>query len=455
MHPAMPAGVPKVEQRTSRVSFYFAAILIFTHFARPFDTFLKGYKLPAIICSICILVMLLAGGAKGLSSKIGLSFVAMFAWMCVSSTMSYWKGGSFLYVLEFLQLFLPLMLLVAVASRVPEDVMKLCGVLAFSCLCHLVLNGSEMGGRYALNGTFGNPDDVALLAGFTIPFLVLICKRLKNSVLRYGALIVGVSYLILLIGRTATRAAIPALLVMSAVYFFRGDGVQKAIIVISISVGTVAAILVLPPAIVTRLSTVIEAFSGPDASAAQSPEGLTEAAASSAERHELVQDALETVIRHPFTGIGAGMFVQYRYDIMRRPDGSHKPYLPAHNTYLEIASECGFPGVLFYLIFLGSIYGSIRRTRILSAARTTAESDLIWSTALCLEAAFVYFAVCATFMTCDKHPHQFLLAGFAIALQRIASSQLGTPVLPAQPTMRVTKPRVIRARNSASPALAR
>jgi O-antigen ligase len=147
---------------------------------------------------------------------------------------------------------------------------------------------------------------------------------------------------------------------------------------------------------------------------------MSEAEASAAERHELMQDAITAALQHPVTGVGAGMFVQYRFDVMLRPDGTHKPYLPAHNTYLEIASECGFPGVVLYLIFLGSIYGAVRKTRNLTAARSTTDSDLLWSIALCVEAALVYFAVCAAFMTCDKHPHQFVLAGFAIAMLRMA-----------------------------------
>ena len=36
-----------------------------------------------------------------------------------------------------------------------------------------------------------------------------------------------------------------------------------------------------------------------------------------------------------------------------------------------------------------------------------------------LEAALAYFVVCAAFMTCDRHPQQFVLAGIAISLEAI------------------------------------
>jgi O-antigen ligase len=383
-----------------------------------FDTVLQGYKIPAIICGACIVVSFLAGGLKELRSRVGIAFLLMVGWMCVSVPLSYWPGGSAAYVIWFAEFFLPLMTLVALVSKTPADIVKLSGVLAFSCLFHLIANSSEQAGRAGLNGTFGNPDDVALLAGFTVPFVVLIASRLKNPVFRFGLLIGGIGYLLLTIGRTATRAAIPALIAMVAVYFFRASGGRKVGIFACSVIVAVVGLFALPEAAVERLSTVLDAVAGP--SSESSAAGMTEAEASAFERHELMQDAIKTAITHPLAGIGAGLFTQYRWDRMLRADGGHKPYLPAHNTYLEVASECGVPGVIFYVIFLGSMYTTIRDTRKLAAAQASPQADLLTSIALCAEAALVYFAVCAMFMTCDKHPHQFVLAGFAIAMVRMA-----------------------------------
>jgi O-antigen ligase len=223
----------------------------------------------------------------------------------------------------------------------------------------------------------------------------------------------------LTIGRTATRAAIPALIAMVAVYFFRGSGGRKLGILACSVIVAVVGVFALPEAAVERLSTIVDAVAGPS-SVTSSAAGRTEAEESTLERRELMRDAIETAITHPFAGVGAGLFTQYRRDNMLRQDGSQKPYLPAHNTYLEIASDSGIPGVIFYLIFLGSIYAGIRETRKLSASCATAQSDLIQSIALNVEAALVYFSVCAMFMTCDKHPHQFVVAGFSIAMLRMA-----------------------------------
>jgi O-antigen ligase len=442
---AVAAGLPAYENAAfvlarpaSRLPFYFAAILIFTHFARPFDAVLVGYKIPAIICSICIVVVVLSQGLKDLQSSVGMSCLFLVGWMCVSGPFSSWKGGSFMYVMSYAQFFLPLMLLISVASRTPNDVVKLSGVLAFSCACHLIFNGTEANGRYGLTGTFGNSDDVALLAGFTIPFFVLAAGRLRNPVVRYLLMICGTGYLLSLVGRTATRAAIPALLVMLMVYTFRAKGAQRLGILAFAGIATLFLMMILSASNLERLSTVFDAFSPTQTYADNS-----EAHASALARHDIMKDAIATTLEHPLVGIGSGMFAQYRWDHITLPDGRRKPYLPTHNTYLEVSSECGIPGLIFYLIFLWTIYRQSRVVRKLIAAQVSSQSELIGSIALCLEAAIVYFVVCAAFMTCDKHPHQFALAGFAIALSKMAPSWLAEapPVaVPRAPCLTSTIP---------------
>jgi hypothetical protein len=86
---------------------------------------------------------------------------------------------------------------------------------------------------------------------------------------------------------------------------------------------------------------------------------------------------------------------------------------------LEISSEEGVLGLLIYLAFLGLIYGRIRKCVQLNAPNSYPEWAEGRQIAVCLEASFVYFLVCTFFMTCERHPQQFLIAGLALALERI------------------------------------
>lgn len=416
------APVPFVAPSNMRVPFYFASLLLFIHFGRLFDTLWVGYKIPLIVGGTCFLLVLFTG-LPFLRSPVGKVFICLIVWMCITAPFSSWKGGTFGYVVSYVQNFAPLMLIVAVASKTPKDLVKLTGVLVFSVLFHLAMSGGESAGRYAMKGTFGNPDEVALVAGFLMPFMVLLCGWLRNPILSYPLMIGGCGYLLVTVGRTGTRAAIPAMIAMVAVYFFRGKGLQKIATVAMSCIAMVVVIAFLPAATRTRLSTVVDAFDAED-----HYDG-SEAAASAIERKEIMRDGIKATIQHPIFGVGAGMFTQYRFDHYLRVNGMHKTYMPAHNTFVEIMSETGIPGVILYLVFLGTIYSQIRASRKLTLGRTSEQANFIRSIALALEAALVYFVVCAVFMTCDRYPHQFVLAGFVIAMQKMGSYlNEGTPL---------------------------
>ena len=407
---------------SSKALLCFCALLIFTHFGRPFDTFLSGYRIPAVICSIAILVALLTGAAKLLLTPVGIAFLCLIGWMAVAIPFSFWKGGSVKYVLWYIQFFLILMLVVAEASRTSKDIAKLAGILALSCFFHLMVHGHAVYGRYASNGTFGNSNDMALLAGLAIPFWVLATTLVGNAAVRFVLLAGGCGYALVVIGRTASRSAIPALVGMLIVYLIRSGGLQKVAIMGFAVLGLLVGLVALPKNTLERFASIGDAFHLTGNSLANG-QRRTEAEDSLKERKELLNDAIDIAIAHPFFGVGPGQFEEYRFNEIRNPDGTAKPYLVSHNTYLEVASESGIPGLCLYLVFLVSIYIAIRRTRRLNKAAPNSDKT-ISQACLCVEAALVYFAIFAAFLTCDKHPHQFVLAGIAIALTRISNTQI-------------------------------
>lgn len=420
------------------LSLLFAALLIFNHFGRPFETVLVGFKIPAIICGISILVVLFGGALKSLKSPIAITLAANVLWMVLLIPFSTWKGGSARYVLWYVAFWVVLMLIVANASRSVNQVARIGYVTAFSCIFHLIVHGGSFSGRYALSGTFGNSDDVALLAGYTIPFVVLFATQRRQPILRFGIIAVGVMYLLLLVGRTATRAAIPALIGMLAVYFIRTRMIHRMAIVAFSFVAVILILFVLPGSTLERFATILDSFTT-KAAAQQLP--ATEAIDSVIERRELMKDAITITLRNPITGVGPGEFPDYRTRWLRYENGYPKRFFPSHNTYLQISSEDGIPGMIIYVVFLVTIYRTLRNIRKLNAGRTHPQSLLIQQITICLEAALAYFVICAFFMTCDRHPHQFIIAGMAIALERLVKlglkqspgpvPQLGIPV-PAQ-----------------------
>lgn len=420
---SIPSSVALPNEKTAGLALFFTMLLIFTHFGRPFEKFLIGFRIPAVICAICIVVALATGSLKVLVSRGGFVLAMLLAWMLVCAPFSSWRGGSVQYVLVYMEFWLVLFLLVAAVPKSPGKIIAIFATVACACCFQLLI--SSIGGsggsdeRFSMNGTFGNSDDVALLAGYAIPFVVAVASSIRLPVFRYGLLTAGVGYLLLVTGRTATRAAIPALVLMVIVYFMRGRGTQKGMILSFSVVALICAAFVLPKTTLDRFATLGNSFGLSDVEKQAQMGGLSEADASLLERKELVQDAIKMALDHPVFGVGPGEFTDYRTKEMKKADGTSKPYLPSHNTFLQVASEAGFIGIGLYVSFLVSIYLTILRIRKLNQENVYPDRDAISRIALCLEAALAYFVVCAAFMTCDRHPHQFILAGGAIALERI------------------------------------
>jgi len=183
-----------------------------------------------------------------------------------------------------------------------------------------------------------------------------------------------------------------------------------------------------PQAARDRLSTIFKTFS------AAAPEDRTgEADASAAERRELLKDGIWATLTHPIWGVGPGQFANYRWTSLGETNGRKKSAMVTHNTYVQVSSESGIPGGLLYVLFLGVTFRSIGRLRKATAPRSSPALILGHQLASCLEMALVLFAVAAFFLSMEAYPWLFLIAGMAVAGERLARAEL-TRVQSVQPS---------------------
>jgi O-antigen ligase len=77
----------------------------------------------------------------------------------------------------------------------------------------------------------------------------------------------------------------------------------------------------------------------------------------------------ETILKHPFAGIGIGQFVMNEYQ--SHPNLESWQYQPAHNTYLLLFSELGIVGPIALALFLATFFFSIERGMKQSARLTS------------------------------------------------------------------------------------
>ena len=397
-----------------------AILLIVNHLGRPFEFFLRGLKIPLVLCTLATIGVFISGAIRGcLRTSVGLSLTAFIIWQLLITPASTWRGGSANYALYYAGLWLVFYLALAAAPKNLRDIRRLGVIVVVACVTYILIGSRMTGGRLAGEGTFGNSDDIALMGGFVLPFLILLASRLKNTLIRVVAIVTVAGFMLYAILLTGTRAAILGLGVMILVYLMRSRPKQSVAILIVLVIGMAVVLVSLPVTTLQRLSTIFEGVDGQDDS---------EATQSTQSRLDVWKDAIHVTLEHPIFGVGPGQFTEYRFHHYLNPRGTTKQYLPTHQTFLEISSETGIPGLVIYVTFISLIYIRIRKGIKLNVPNSHAEWMLGRQIGVCLEASFAYFVTCAFFMTCDKHPQQFLVAGLAVALERVSRGLIGQAV---------------------------
>lgn len=410
-----------------KVLLFIASLLIINHLGRPFELILVGLRIPALITTVGVVAVVATGAMRKLYSSVSIALCALLTWMVLCVPFSLWQAGSASYVLWYVVFWLSLILLLADAPSTPRSIMSTAGVVAFTCTLYIVVGALLMDTERLYGfGTFGNADDIALMGGYTVPFVLIFAMKLKRSWARNLMTILLVSVLVYMVGKTATRTAILGFAAMIAVYFFQGTTRQKVSVILGSAVCAVFLYFLLPQSAVDRLATIVDSLNEERVATMST---TSEAMASTRQRRELFQDTVDATLAHPVFGVGPGQFQVYRFDYLK------KLYFPSHNTYGQIASETGLPGLLLYVTFLASILYSNRRSRKILGSATDPDALQLKRISVHLDAALAYFAVCAFFMTCDRHPHQFVIAGLSIAVYSLSKARLRAPAsvpLPAK-----------------------
>jgi putative inorganic carbon (HCO3(-)) transporter len=139
---------------------------------------------------------------------------------------------------------------------------------------------------------------------------------------------------------------------------------------------------------------------------------------SAQERQAILGRAVEVALHHPIIGIGLANFSEYS------PNGK-----VAHNSYVEIAAELGWIGLLAYMIFLVAPFRSLKRiergsfTSGLFSHPDGNERRELYAISVGLQAMIVAFMVCSFFASVQYSWHPYYIVGFSIALRRIYAAR--------------------------------
>jgi len=418
----------------------FAGLLLVILMARPFDVILVGLHIPLVVCGAAILAVGFTGGLRGLNTRTGRLISAYVVWMLLVSPFGMWKGGSVQYVKSYVLLLVVLFLALAEAPKNLTAAKKLLQILGGSVTLAVIVFAAMGKGRADPNaadayrsggvGMFGNEGEFALLIGFVLPFWVFTASTIKNKALRLTLSGGGSLYLFWLLVNTGTRSAFLAMIPVCILLLARLTMAQRVALIGTAVLFCVGIIGAAPQKVLDRLATLSapEDDSGDLRGAART----SEAAASAAERKQLFRDALETMIRNPVFGVGPGNFADYRYNVLGK-EGIRKTWFPAHDTYMQIGAESGFPGALLYMAMVLSVFVTLYAVRK-RIRKGDPESELLSRMTLCLQSALLFYAVMSAFQNCDKYPHFFVIAGLAAALDRLTKAPVSATESVPMPT---------------------
>ena len=407
-----------------RFAFYFALVTMFIRFSVIHEVLavilnLNLYLLYLVVPPALMGVAITGGIRRVVRERTGKYWLLFLGWLFLSTLFSAWRGGSAgalsLYIKgEYLMLFVAGGL--AMTWREYRQIMY---AMFLACLADLFVGRVFMrqtDDRFNLNmggSTIANSNDFAvhliLLCGFLLGFALLpkvpaILRLLCWPMLGYATfLILG----------TGSRGALIAVGVFVLFIFLIGSRKQRITLLVAAPLILAGVISVTPRTTLMRLATVIT--QSEDTSVVEDAEG------SSAARRELLKKSLLFTVQHPVFGVGLGRFSDFEGGESQR-EGKHGMWHETHNSFTQISSENGIPGLV---LFLAALISAFRMAlTIYRKSGGSAENKDIRIAAFSLMLSMTGFLTAAFFTNFGYRFYEPALCGLCIVLYHAAEHEM-------------------------------
>ncbi len=244
----------------------------------------------------------------------------------------------------------------------------------------------------------GGSNEFALLMVELLPFPIILLQS-SRSMATSGFLAVAITAFVYCLTRTRSRAGFIGLAVIIIVLLlYRIVKIKYVILILTV---IVLVFFKTPSSYFERIQSI-------------SVENTYEEDWNITSRFDTYQMALQTIIENPLLGVGIGNYQSYM--AAKYAEKGNTKVLVVHNAYLQVGSECGIFGVLFYCAMVGYTAWSFKRysSRECSAARE--------ETMFICRAAFIStlaFSVMAITLPVQFNRMFFILMGVATAVKYI------------------------------------
>jgi O-antigen ligase len=444
------AGVPGGVSILQGLGFGVLLCFLFMIFSRIFDVYLSSFHIPGLSERAILVVILVSGSFwRPFQTNIGTKLLWFTGWMVVGVPFSYWKGGSFSLLTT--QWWPCMIVFVAVGGLITDfqqyrraAMTMALGIFVLSILC-LETGSMESGRLFMSHGRFGNPNEMAQAMLIGIPFWLAISKRSSSPIVKIiaGCVLLLMSYVI---AKTGSRGALISFAVLYLVLLYHATAIGKAGLLLSGSLLLCVTIAFLPSALKDRYRTIFSEDKPEVEEAGE--EGLLRSAVDSTEsREHLFRQSLILTATHPIFGVGVGQFSVAENALAISQGRKKGTWLGTHNSYMQVASETGLPGLLFFvwILFLSlkATHSLYTRTKDhLELREISTQAEALFLSSICLAITDISIHAAYTMLL----P---VLAGMTISLVQVSKPLIAkvkcreaTVMMPAAPLNRMLPRRV-------------
>ena len=424
------------------------ALYVFLLFCRILEMLpffgLGHLRLMVLVTVAALLVVFLTGSVvRALKTPIGALLIAWTAWMVVCMPFSTWRSETLdQFLNNWLKSLMVFFIVAGLASTTSafEKVTSAMGWAA-AAACIVVLPGISAAGtgngandRLYGVGTLSNPNEIAFHLWLGMSFLVLLAVRSKA--LKKWFLFAICGFELVLILKTVSREGLLLALVVLVFALLRVSVTNKVKLSIVAFLLCGFAVVTLSPEAMDRYLTLFT--SKVSGAAAQSAE------ASSRLRHQKLMESIELTMRHPIFGVGMGVFMPASVEIAKER-GGRVDWQVSHNSYTQVSSELGLPGILLLLAIYVTAFQQV--WRIDRAAKRRRREDvrqtsfvlLIALAVLCIHFCFDSMAYVFYMPLITGIAAAFALAYGPLTLDEEEAAPEPEAVLPAKPAVPVMR----------------
>jgi O-antigen ligase len=395
-------------------------VILFAIFCGAFEMvpFLRVLR-PILVLSILGLLIVFITGqfVKVINTPIGMCILAFTVWFIACIPFGAWPGGSFhVFTEKWYKSALVFVMTAGLLTTLPQA-KRLLHSIGFgigSAAVIALLRGQGQYGRLGLLGTrYENANDFAwtLLVGVVL----LGYMYLRGTRIQKATALVLVVPVLLALSKTGSREGMLGILMLLAIAFLRVSTASKVKMLLACTVMFAVILVVLPTDIRMRYTTWFGEVSyyGP-ATMEKRTIGSTLA------RQAMLKDSIRVTLMHPLLGVGPGNF-PVAQDKLAKARGERSSWKVTHNSYTEVSSEMGIPGLAIYLTFLYQIFKQLRA--ILRTKQRGPAWEELRMIALALQSIMICFLVVACFSSLTFNTDVPILAGVTVALGFISQRQ--------------------------------